>query len=112
MYSITYHIKFSAYLIIDLYNVFSNNYLKESSKNLLRSRWLSGLDIKKTTMKLLYIKRKTTYEKLHSFKMGELTTKVTYVKKYLLGLPIKTLYKYRETYYGEVKDCQDCDLFV
>lgn len=44
--------------------------------------------------------------------MGELVTKVTYIKKYFLGLPIKTLHKYRETYYGKVKDCEDCMLFV
>ncbi|KAA5821923.1 hypothetical protein FPF71_15560 [Algibacter amylolyticus] len=63
-------------------------------------------------MKLIQVKRETKVEKRHSIKMGELTTKVTYVKKYLLGLPIKTLHKYRETYYGEVKDCKDCFLFV
>ncbi|HMQ44879.1 MAG TPA: hypothetical protein PKC63_11085 [Mariniflexile sp.] len=63
-------------------------------------------------MKLIYIKRKTTYEKRHSVKMGELTTKVIYIKKYFFGLPIKTLHKYRETYYGETKDCKDCVLFV
>lgn len=63
-------------------------------------------------MKIIYIKRETKYEKRHSLKMGELTTKVTYIKKYLLGLPLKTLHKYRETYYGKVKDCNDCILFV
>jgi hypothetical protein len=44
--------------------------------------------------------------------MGELTTEVTYIKKYFIGMPIKTLQKYRETYYGEVKDCDDCILSV
>jgi hypothetical protein len=29
-----------------------------------------------------------------------------------LGLPIKTLHKYRETYYGEVKNCDDCMLLL
>lgn len=42
--------------------------------------------------------------------MGELSTNVTYIKKYLLGLPVKTLHKYRETYYGVVKDCEDCSV--
>ncbi|QIJ89309.1 hypothetical protein C7H62_1500 [Mesoflavibacter sp. HG96] len=42
--------------------------------------------------------------------MGKLTAKVTYIKKHLLGIPFKTLHKYRETYYGEVKDCIDCNL--
>ncbi|MFV9551487.1 hypothetical protein [Algibacter sp. PT7-4] len=63
-------------------------------------------------MKIIEVKRETKVEKRHTVKMGELTTKVTYVKKYLLGLPIKTLHKYRETYYGEVKDCKDCMLFI
>ncbi|QFZ55030.1 hypothetical protein FEZ18_09605 [Oceanihabitans sp. IOP_32] len=63
-------------------------------------------------MKILQVKRKTTYEKRHTIKMGELTARVTYIKTYLFGLPIKTLHKYRETYYGEVKDCKDCMLFI
>ena len=63
-------------------------------------------------MKILSVKRKTYYEKRHTVKMGELTTKVTYIKKHLFGLAIKTLHKYRETYYGEVKDCKDCLLFI
>ncbi|MFT5077329.1 MAG: hypothetical protein ACJAX7_002395 [Saprospiraceae bacterium] len=63
-------------------------------------------------MKIIEIKRKTKTEKRYSKKMGELTTKVTYVKKYFMGLPVKTLHRYRETYYGEVKDCNDCILFI
>ena len=63
-------------------------------------------------MKLFNIKRQTKTEQRYSIKMGELTTKVTYIKKQFLGLPIKTLHTYRETYYGEVKNCDDCALFV
>ncbi|MCJ7468278.1 MAG: hypothetical protein MUO53_16480 [Maribacter sp.] len=63
-------------------------------------------------MKFLYVKRKTKTEKRYSFTMGELTTKVTYIKKYLAGIPLKTIYKYRETYYGNVKNCKDCNLFI
>ncbi len=63
-------------------------------------------------MKIINIKRKTKTEKRYSRKMGELTTKVTYIKKYFLSLPIATLHKYRETYYGEVKDCDDCLLSI
>ena len=63
-------------------------------------------------MKLLYIKRKTKTEKCYGNKMGMLTTKVTYIKRYFLGLPLKTLHKYRETYYGRVKNYDDCILFV
>lgn len=63
-------------------------------------------------MKLIQIKRRTRTEKRYSPKMGKLTTKVTYIKKYIAGVPVKTLHKYRETYYGEVKDCDVCQLFV
>ena len=59
-------------------------------------------------MKIIDVKRKTKTEKRYSKKMGQLTTRVTYIKKHFLGLPLKTLHKYRETYYGEVKDCDDC----
>ena len=61
-------------------------------------------------MKIINVRRKTRTEKRYSKKMGKLTTKVTYIKKHFLGLPVKTLHKYRETYYGEVKDCDDCVL--
>ncbi|MCB4808101.1 hypothetical protein LG651_07530 [Tamlana sp. 62-3] len=63
-------------------------------------------------MKIFQVKRKTTYEKLHTIQMGELTTQVTSIKRCLFGLPIKTLYKYRQTYYGEVKETKDCMLFI
>ena len=61
-------------------------------------------------MKLSRIKRETKYEKRYSVKMGELTTQVTYIKRHILGLPVRTLHKYRETYYGKVKDCKDCKI--
>ena len=63
-------------------------------------------------MKLIQIKRRTKTEKRYTQKMGKLITKVTYIKKYVAGLTVKTLHKYRETYYGEVKSCEDCNLFV
>ncbi len=44
--------------------------------------------------------------------MGQLFTPVTYIRKTLLGIPIETLYKYRQTYYGEIKDCRECLLHV
>ena len=61
-------------------------------------------------MKLFSISRKTQLEKRYNPKMGMLQTRVTYVRKNLLGLPLRTLHKYRETYYGEVKSCTDCNL--
>jgi hypothetical protein len=63
-------------------------------------------------MKIIYIKRNTQIEKQSNTIIGELITKVTYIRKYFLGLPIKTLHKYRETYYREVKNYDDCILFV
>lgn len=63
-------------------------------------------------MKILHIKRITKHEQRHTVKMGVLHTKVTYIKQCLFGWPIKTLHKYRETYYGEVKDCNDIMLFI
>jgi hypothetical protein len=61
-------------------------------------------------MKLVSVKRETKYEKRFNPRMGELTTKVTYIKKYWIGLPVNTLHKYRETYYGEVKACEECNI--
>ncbi len=62
-------------------------------------------------MKLINIKRETRLEKRFSKKMGKLHTNVTYIKKMFLNIiPLETVHKYRETYYGEVKDCKDCVL--
>jgi len=43
-------------------------------------------------------------------KMGSLVTHVTRIQKALFGIPFKTLHKYRDTYYGDVKDCSECRL--
>ncbi|MCX2681122.1 hypothetical protein OOZ15_14315 [Galbibacter sp. EGI 63066] len=61
-------------------------------------------------MAFVKIKRKTRLERRYSKKMGNINVKVTYIKKQLLGIPFKTIHKYRETYYGTVKDCEDCVL--
>lgn len=61
-------------------------------------------------MKLISVRRKTKNEKRFSEKMGMLTTKVVYIQKRFLNIPVKTLHKYRETYYGEMKDCEDCKI--
>lgn len=61
-------------------------------------------------MKLISIKRETKPEERYTPKMGALSTQVTYIKKQFLSIPFKTIHKYRETYYGEVKDCADCNL--
>tara|TARA_R100000935_G_scaffold38680_1_gene59965 strand:+ start:69721 stop:69912 length:192 start_codon:yes stop_codon:yes gene_type:complete len=61
-------------------------------------------------MQLVSVRRKTKKEKRFSEKMGMMTAKVVYIQKTLLNIPVKTLHKYRETYYGEVKDCKDCEI--
>ena len=61
-------------------------------------------------MKLISIKRQTKPEGRFTPEMGLLHTNVTYIKKRFLNFPYKTLYKYRETYYGKIKDCEECNL--
>lgn len=56
------------------------------------------------------IKRKSKFENRYHPNMGNLITRVTKIQKTFLGIPYKTLYQYRETYNGEVKDCEECDL--
>ncbi len=63
-------------------------------------------------MKLIQVKRQTKQQKYYSSAMGMLNSRVTYIKKYVLGIPVETLHEYRETYYGEIKDCEDCNLFI
>lgn len=63
-------------------------------------------------MKLVQISRKTRLERRYTIKMGMMKAKVTYIKKTVMGIPVKTLHKYRETYYGEVKDCNDCNMAI
>lgn len=61
-------------------------------------------------MKLITVERKTKSEKRFAPKMGILTTNVVYIKKKFLNIPFKTVHKYRETYYGFIKDCLECRL--
>lgn len=61
-------------------------------------------------MKLIRIKRETKTEERFTPKMGLLHTQVTYIKRHFLSIPIKTIHKYRETYYGKIKDCEECNL--
>ena len=62
-------------------------------------------------MRIFKIKRKSFFENRYHKNMGHLKSKVTVVKLYLFGLvPIKIIHKYRETYYGKIKDVKDCEL--
>lgn len=62
-------------------------------------------------MKFLKIKRKTKVENRYHERMGTVKCNVTRIKLYLFGIiPLKTIHTYRETYYGEVKSTEDCEL--
>jgi len=61
-------------------------------------------------LKLFKVKRKTKIENRYSKNMGRLISNVVYIKLYFIGIPIKTIHKYRTTYYGEIKNTDDCDL--
>lgn len=58
---------------------------------------------------IISVNRKTQIEKRYSPHMGELTIPVTYIQYVFFGVPVKTIHKYRETYYGEIKSCSNCD---
>ena len=59
---------------------------------------------------IIKIKRIQQLENRYHRNMGRLQTRVTQIKKTIFGIPYKTLHKYRETYMGEIKDCEDCNL--
>lgn len=59
-------------------------------------------------IKPISVKRRTKQEARFHPKMGVLSTNVTRIQQTIFGVPIKTLHKYRETYFGEVKDCKEC----
>jgi len=60
---------------------------------------------------MIKVKRKTKREPRYSKKMGRMITDVTRVKLFLFGvIPIKEVFAYRRTYYGEIKELKDCDL--
>lgn len=62
-------------------------------------------------MNLLKVKRKTETQTRFTKQMGALSCQVTSIWITLLGLiPLKRLHVYRDTYYGEVKDLEDCNL--
>lgn len=56
------------------------------------------------------IKRITSFENYYHPNMGILKSRIVKIKKFFLGIPIETLHEYRETYYGEIKDCKNCKI--
>ncbi len=61
-------------------------------------------------MKLIRAKRVSRLENRFHPNMGRLSAQVTRIQKFILGIPFKTIHKYRETYKGEIKDCEECKL--
>jgi hypothetical protein len=59
---------------------------------------------------MISIKRETKNEVKYSRKNGALIVPVTKIKKCIFGIPYKTLYEYRETYYGKIKETKNCKL--
>lgn len=55
-------------------------------------------------------RRKSRFENRYHPKMGRLSAQVTRIQQCILGVPFKTIHKYRETYNGEIKDCDDCEI--
>jgi hypothetical protein len=57
------------------------------------------------------LKRKTKLENRYHPKMGRLKCRVTRVYKTIFGIPYKQIHAYRETYYGKVKELDECKLW-
>ncbi len=56
------------------------------------------------------VKRNISFKNYYHPNMGILSSRVVKIQKCFLGMPYKTIHKYRETYYGEVKDCKNCKI--
>ncbi|WP_439129375.1 hypothetical protein [Polaribacter sp.] len=63
-------------------------------------------------MKIIRLRKNTSYQKEQSRIMGELITKVTSVNKYILCFPVKNIAKYEEKYYKEKLEPEHNMLFI
>ncbi|PWH81288.1 hypothetical protein DIT68_15660 [Brumimicrobium oceani] len=59
-------------------------------------------------MGLVRIVRKSKLENRYHRNMGTICVQVTRIQKVFMGIPFETVYKYGQTYTGEVKDCEEC----
>lgn len=62
------------------------------------------------SFQIISVQRNTQLESRFHPRMGWLSTRVTRIQKTILGIPYQTLHKYRETYFGQIKDCADCEV--
>lgn len=63
-------------------------------------------------MKFIYIKRHSVIEEIYRTKAGLLNSKVTSITKYFMGIPIKQLHSYKQTYYGIKNNAVEKMLFI
>lgn len=63
-------------------------------------------------MKIVKVQRRIGFERNQSQKMGEIITRTTEVKKYLFGLPIKTLHKRSRRFHGHLTAGYEKNLFI
>ena len=59
---------------------------------------------------VIRLKRETIRKTYHHYKMGSLTVPVISIYKTIFGIKYSKVYEYRETYFGKIKDCENCNL--
>ena len=63
-------------------------------------------------MKFIYIKRNSVVKEVYRTRVGLLNSKVTSITKYFMGIPIKQLHTYKQTYYGRKNNAVEGMLFI
>ncbi|ASV30704.1 hypothetical protein CJ263_11020 [Maribacter cobaltidurans] len=63
-------------------------------------------------MKIIYIKRESNVKEVYRTSLGRLNWKVTYIKKYFLGMPFKTMHKYTHTFFTKKNNRVEKMLFI
>ncbi|TLP82821.1 hypothetical protein [Maribacter sp. ACAM166] len=63
-------------------------------------------------MKFIYIKRQSVTKELYRTRTELKNSKVTSITKYFLGIPIKELHTYTQTYYGRKNNAIEKMLFI
>ncbi len=63
-------------------------------------------------MKIIYIKRQSKVREIYTTRLGKLNSKVTYIKKYFLGVRIMTIHKCTHTFFTKKNNRIEKMLFV
>lgn len=61
-------------------------------------------------MKIFSVKRKSKYVNIYNENMGRLKCKEITIYATFLSIPYKKIHQYRETYHGNLKNINECDL--